>query len=91
MQTIHLLMDISVIIIALQVFVILLVPAAILFLINKGVSYIPKLIRRYAPQVQLGFRRASEIAEQASEKIAAPVIEVEAWNTRLRRTWRSLF
>src|SRR5450759_458785 len=68
-HTINLLMDIAVIIIAIQLFVFLVIPIGLLFLVNKGVAALPKLMRRYAPRVQFRFRQAAEIAEQASQKV----------------------
>ncbi len=91
MHTLNLLMDISVILIAIELFVILLIPLVILFLVNKGVSYLPRLMRRYGQMAQLGFRQAGEIAERASQKIAAPIIAAEAFSSRIERMRRRLF
>jgi hypothetical protein len=90
-QTINLLMDISVIIIAIPLIIILLIPGAILFFVNKGVGALPGLMRRYAPLVQFRFRQATEIAEKASQKVAAPVIAAEAFSSRVQRMRRRLF
>lgn len=91
MHTINLLMDIAVIIIAIQLFVFLVIPIGLLFLVNKGVGALPKLMRRYAPLVQFRFRQAAEIAEQASQKVAAPIIAAEAFSSRVERMRRRLF
>ncbi len=91
MTTLTILTDISIIILAIQLFIILLVPGIILyFVVFKGVLRLPTLIRQYAPLVQFQFRRAAEVSEEASHKVAAPVMAVEVFVARLQRMRRAL-
>ncbi len=91
MQTLEVLYTISVIIIAIQVFVILLVPGVIFALLNRGVWEIPKYIRRYAPIVQDRARLVATKTEESSLKVAEPIIQVEGFGSRLGRMWRRIF
>ena len=91
METIHLLRDISVVILAIPVIVFMIIPIGALFFVNKGVSSLLKMMRRYAPEVQSRFRQAAEMAEFGSQKVAGPVIATEAFGSRIQRMRRRLF
>jgi hypothetical protein len=84
-ETIALLRDISVVIIALEVFVICLVPGVILFFIVKGLFWVERKIKYFAPLVQYRFRQVADITEKTSQKVAAPVMSVNASAARVRR------
>ncbi len=90
MSIIPLLRDIAVVIIALEVFVMLLVPAAILYFLLKGIGWVQKQVRKYGPLVRFRFRQAAQIAEDMSHKAAAPVIVTSATATQVKRTRAAL-
>ncbi len=77
--------DISVVIIAIEVFIILLAPTVAVYLVLRGMTWVLGRARRYAPVVQGYFRQGAQITDQASQKVAAPVIAVEAFAARVRR------
>ena len=66
--------DISVVLIAIQVFVILLIPGAVAYYAVRGTSWVLRQTRTYSPLVQAKFRQAAGIADKASQKVAAPLI-----------------
>jgi hypothetical protein len=84
-QTLALLRDIAVIIIALELFVMLLVPAVILYFIVKGTYWVERQMKHLAPVAQLRFRQLAEATEKASHKAAAPVMTAEENAARVRR------
>jgi hypothetical protein len=85
MDTLHTLRDISVVLLAIQCFVVLLVPAALVYLMVRGLLWVQRKIRLYSPAVQGGFRRAATTAESASHRVASPVMRVNGLSARVRR------
>ncbi len=77
--------DIAVVLIAIEVFVVLLFPTILLFFVVRGLLWVQKKIRSYSPLVQGVFQQAAEIAETTSHKVATPVISVDAFAARVRR------
>ncbi len=80
-----LLTDIAIVIIAVQLFIILLVPAVIFFFSIRGVSWAQTQTKTYGPRVRGIFRQAAQVTEEASNKVAAPLIVVEMNATRVNR------
>ncbi len=91
MQALQILTDIAIVILAIQLFVILIVPLAILIAVNYGVIKVPRALKLFAPLVQFRFRQGAEIAEQASQKIAEPFIVAESFASRVNRIRKRLF
>ena len=80
--------DLSVVLLAIEAFMISLVPAVMLFFCVRGISWLLKQLRAYAPKVQDYFRQGAQIAEDVSQKIAAPFFAVGAAAAQVRR-WRA--
>lgn len=90
MEIIPILRDIAVVIIALEVFIMLLVPAVILYFAVKGIGWVQKQVQKYGPMVRFRFGQAAQITEDFSHKAAAPVILSSAAATRVKRTRAAL-
>ncbi len=85
MATLFTLTNIAVIIIAIQVFILMIVPLVLFFFSIRGVNWLQKQVQTYGPQVRHVFEQAAQITAQTSDKIAAPLIEVKATTTRANR------
>lgn len=79
--------DLAVVLIAIEAFIMLLVPVASLVLGLLGLMWVRKQIVKYAPRVHHVFGTVARIAGEASQKVAAPVIAVETSAARARG-WR---
>jgi hypothetical protein len=78
--------DLAVVFLALQVFVVCLVPAALLFLMVRGISWVLRQAQGAAPRVQGVFQKAARITDQASQRVAGPIIAADALATQVGRT-----
>jgi hypothetical protein len=83
--TLDTLTSIAVIIIAVQVFIIMLVPLVLFFFSIRGINWVQKQVQGYGPQVRGVFRQAAQITEDTSLKVTAPLIEVKANAARVGR------
>ncbi len=81
---------IAAVIIALEIFVILLIPAIILFLAVKGMSWTHRQVHTHAPPVRALFRQAATVTEDISQKVAAPVFAASTAAARVRRMQAAL-
>lgn len=80
--------DLAVILLALEAFIISLVPAVILFFAVKGMLWVIRKLRSVAPTVQSYFRKAADTSEQISQRAAAPFIATSATLAQVDR-WRT--
>jgi hypothetical protein len=74
----------SIILLALEMIVLMLIPGAILFFSIRGLWAMEKKMREVSPKVQGAFRQVNLMTHQAAEKVVAPVIKVEATNAQIR-------
>lgn len=81
--------DLAVILLVIEAFIISLIPGIILFFAVRGMLWVIHKLRGVAPTVQGYFRKAATISEQASQRVAAPVIATSATLAQVNR-WRSL-
>lgn len=79
--------DLSIILLAIEAFIMGLVPAVILFFAIKGMLWVIRKLRGAAPVVQGYFRKASQVSENVSQRIAAPFIAASATSAQVQR-WR---
>jgi hypothetical protein len=87
----QILTDISIIILAIQLFVMLVFALVILYYVNRGIARVPRAMKLLAPLAQFRFRQASQVAEQTSQKIAEPIIAAESLASRVDRIRKRLF
>ncbi len=85
MTTLINLTNISIVIIALEVFVMLLIPGIIFYFLNRGMIWILTQVRIYGPLGRYYAAQAARVTEDLSHKAAAPLIEVSATMTRINR------
>lgn len=76
--------DLAVILLAIEAFVIALLPGIVLFFAIRGMSWVIRKLRATAPTVQGYFRKAATISEQASQRVAAPFVGTSATLARVR-------
>jgi hypothetical protein len=81
--------DLAIVLLVLEALILSLIPAALIYLLIRGMLWTLKRIRAYAPPVQGYFRRASDVSEQVSRRIAAPFISANATAARVQR-WGAL-
>lgn len=80
--------DLAVVLLALEGFIMGLVPAVILFFAVKGMLWLIHKLRATAPVVQGYFRKAAEISETVSQRAGAPFIVASATSAKLHRWWQ---
>ena len=90
MSTIATLRDISAVLIALEVFVMLLIPLAIAYLMVKGMLWVNRKLRVAGALGRRYFRQAADLTDKASQAVVAPIIAVDAFAAQLRRIWSAL-
>ena len=82
--------DLSIILLAVEAFVIGLVLTVIFVLMIKGALWTNPKIRITGPSVRGYFRKAERSAKIVSDRIAAPFITASATTARVKRWQRSL-
>jgi hypothetical protein len=82
--------DLSIILLAIEAFVISLVPALILFYCVKGMLRLLRELRRVFPIVRGYFLKAEQITKKTSDQVAAPFITASATAAQTRRWQQSL-
>lgn len=80
--------DLAVILLAIEAFFISLIPGVILFFAVRGMLWVIRKLRGGAPIVQGYFRKAATISEQASQRVAAPIIATSATFAQVHR-WQT--
>jgi predicted PurR-regulated permease PerM len=84
-STLDILTDIAIIIIAVQLFVILLVPLFLFFFSIRGVTWAQTQTKLYGPRVRGIFRQAAEVTEEVSNTVMTPLLVAETSATRVNR------
>jgi hypothetical protein len=82
---IHLWRDISVVLLAVEAFVLAIVPLAILFVANKGLQRLRGSLRPVLPAIRARVQQVEVVTARAGELIVAPIIATYAFAARLRR------
>ncbi len=77
--------DLAAVLLAVEAFIMGLVPAALLFFAVKGMLWVIHKLRSTAPLVQGYFRTGASVTGQVSRRIVTPVIAVSAGATQVRR------
>lgn len=80
--------DLAIVLLALEAFLLSLIPAAVLYLALRGVSWLIRKLRSVAPTVQGYFRKAATVTEEVSHRAVTPVITASATLAQLRG-WRT--
>ncbi len=76
--------DLSVILLAIEAFLMVLIPGIVLYLAIRGMSWATRKLRSTAPVVQNAFRKVASISEQASHRVASPIIATSATMAQVR-------
>ena len=82
--------DLAVVLLVIEAFIMSLVPAAILYLAVRGMSWVLQQLRQLAPRVQGYFRKAAQVTDQVSHKVSAPIIGVSAASAQFSRWFSAL-
>ncbi len=80
--------DLAVVLLALEAFLLSLIPGVILYFGVRGVSQLIRKLRTLAPTVQGYFRKAATLTEEVSQHAVTPVIAASAALAQLRG-WRT--
>ncbi len=78
--------SIAIIILAVETFFLAIALGAMVYFSLRGMRWIIRQVEAVAPRAQSTVRRAAEFSEQASERIAAPLISASEVKARLQRT-----
>ncbi len=81
--------DLAVVLLALEAFVMGLLPAAILYFCVRGISWTLRKVRGYVPPAQGVFHKIAATSDDISRRIAAPLISLSATGAQLRRMQQS--
>ena len=82
--------DLSIIVLALEAFVFLVVVGVAFYYTIRGLNWLLVNGRLFFGRVQYWVMRAQRVTASASESIAGPVIQVRTLSPRVKATWRSL-
>lgn len=82
--------DASLIFLSIQVFILLLVPVALLFFVNKGVRWLFVRVRPALALVQEKVNIAGAIVAVACAKVAAPFVAARSLAAGLRAGWHAI-
>ena len=80
--------DASVILLALEGFVLMLIPGALFVGLFIGARKLERKMRDASPRVQGAFRQVNRLTHQGADKISAPVIKASATGAQLRAMGR---
>lgn len=83
--------DLAIVLLALEAFVLSLVPAVILYFGVRGMIWLLRQVRGHAPTVQGYFRKAAQLSDRVSRRVVNPIIGIEAGMARARRSGSSFF
>lgn len=87
-MNLHLWAMVATILLCIEVGVLMLIPGVILFFSIKGMSALHRKMREVSPKVQGVFRQVNQVTHQAADKIAEPVIKVNATTARIQAIGR---
>ncbi|MCX6033174.1 MAG: hypothetical protein NT169_28305 [Chloroflexi bacterium] len=77
--------DLAVVLLALEAFVLSLIPAALLYLAVRGMTWALKQLRALAFKGQGYFRKAAQVTDLISRRVAAPIIAVNTASAQFNR------
>jgi len=86
MDNIPLWRDISVVLLALEAFVLALVPLVVLYLANRGLRRLRSAVRPAFPWIRVRVRQVESVTTHLGELVVAPIIAVYASAAGVRRT-----
>lgn len=82
--------DIAIVILAIQLFVILLIPLAIAYFGTRGLSWIHTRLSTLLARARGLSHQVRAQADRLSDVVAAPLIRVHSRAARLRTLWQGL-
>jgi hypothetical protein len=77
--------DLAVVLIAIEVFILCLVPGVILYFIVRGLSWLIAQVRHYGPLVRARFAYVAELAERYSHKPVEPILQAHELRAKVPR------
>jgi len=77
--------DLAIVFLAVQIFVVCLLPGVVTFFSIRGVLWAQRQARQYGPLALDKFQQAARLAETGSQKVAAPVLASSAALARVQR------
>lgn len=77
--------DLSIILLVIETLFMVIAAGAVLYLLNRGMGKLHRVVRQYAPIAQEHLWRVARVSRQVSDKIVVPVIRVETTNAQTRR------
>lgn len=80
--------DLAIILLAVEAFLLSLIPGALLYFAVRGISFLIRKLRSVAPIVQGYFRKTATVTEEVSQKAVTPMIEAGATLAQFRG-WRA--
>jgi len=81
--------DVAVVFLSIQAFVLMLVPLVLFYFLIRGMNIAGGAMPRYMKQAQSFTRIVRDRTQDASEKIAAPILKTRAKGVRMETTIRS--
>ena len=79
--------DIAVIILVIHVLILVIVPLVLAYFLTRGTVIASRKTRKVMPVVQDYARRMAEGAENVSQRITTPIIQVDSTVSRWRGAW----
>ena len=76
--------DVSVVLLAVEAFVLILIPLVALYFANKGLRRLRSFLRPIFPRTRARVQQVERVTAQAGELIVAPIIATYALAARLR-------
>ena len=78
--------NMSAVLLALEAFILALVPLAVLYYGNKGLLRLRALLPPVFPRIRARVEQVEKVSAQTSEVVVAPIIAVYAFMARMQRT-----
>lgn len=82
--------NLSIILLAIEAFVICLVVGVVYFYATRGLLQLIRQLRITFPIIQRYFRQAEQVTKTASDRVAAPFIATSAASAKVRHWQRSI-
>jgi hypothetical protein len=88
METLSHLTSLSIILLAFEMFIMMIIPGAIFFFSLRGLFALERKMKEVSPKVQGFFRDADRVTRQVSDKMAEPFIRVSETSAQIQTMGR---
>jgi hypothetical protein len=77
--------NLAIVWLAIQSLVMVIVVGVMFYFLNRGIVGLQEVVKEQSPRIHERLRQVASISQQASQKMAAPIIGAEAAGAKARR------